>query len=210
MDGKAVVGRGSLGRLGVAFAARTTASEGRTAAGAQPTGRHRYFVRAQKRHSLGDAPKRAGLRLGDDLLAATQTSGSRPASGSAFTTSCSTGWEKPTRSTGAARHWTVPACRQKGGPTHRRESDGSWKTGHEAPPCGRSQGYPACAEALLRPTATTASFSRNCWRQSLQSSAYAAGLGADPKSSTPTKAMTIALAGLTYADAASKVASHAG
>src|SRR5574340_483769 len=44
----------------------------RAPAAVRPSGVDWYFVRAQIRHSLGDAAQRDGLRLGHDLLASSQ------------------------------------------------------------------------------------------------------------------------------------------
>jgi hypothetical protein len=49
----------------------------------------------------------------------------------------------PTNSTGRApRLMRSLSLRQRGG-KNRRESDGARQIGHEAPSCGRAQGYPA-------------------------------------------------------------------
>ena len=61
------------------------------------------------------APAAAGLWLGHDLLAAPARLAGGRGLGAPPPRRCSTASAKPTRSTGAARVWTAPASRPKGG-----------------------------------------------------------------------------------------------
>jgi transposase len=64
--------RRTMGGRRTALALRVAQTQGRQASRARPSGIHRYSVRVEDRHPLGDAPSGNGLWIGHDLLATPQ------------------------------------------------------------------------------------------------------------------------------------------
>ncbi len=62
--------RRTMGGSRTALAEAVTQTKGRTPSHRRPSGAHGHPVRAQKRHTLGDAAPRDGVRLRHDLLLA--------------------------------------------------------------------------------------------------------------------------------------------
>ena len=91
----------------------------------------------------GMLPEEMGCGRGTTSAGGACATGRRPACGASCTGSCSTGWGRPTRSTGLGLLWTRRAWRPKGGRSRRQEPDGPRQTGLEAPPCVGPRGHPA-------------------------------------------------------------------
>ena len=104
----------------------------------------------------------------------------------------------PAESTGAGLPWMRPCCRQKRGRSERAESDGSWRTGHEAPSSFRRARDPSRgvhhggerqrSHAPRRASRTRSRSSPSFSAPSRRSAARNVAHGVGPTSSTVTKA----------------------